>query len=350
MSTPEPTAGEDRRHTERRDGERRRLERLGRTAVLALLVGVVAVALAAFLGIRSLRVERELAATREAAAATAAAHQDLARQLAALRVQDAGRQQLLRSLQDAPVQLATLQRDVAGLSVRVDAPLRAAARAEAGHLVVLAARRLQLDRDREGAIGLLTAAESRLREGGISGAPLLAVQQDRAALLAAPAAPTIAVAARIATAESAVDKLPVRGIVRDRYDAPAAQASTATGFARAWERFTGALEELLTVRRLGADSAALVSAEEAVVRRHHLELLLYAARLAAVRGASAEYGTALASARAWLEAQFDARDAGVAALRSELAALALIEIAPALPLPTASAAALQQRLPEAVPP
>jgi uroporphyrin-3 C-methyltransferase len=74
-----------------------------------------------------------------------------------------------------------------------------------------------------------------------------------------------------------------------------------------------------------------VSLEEMGVRRHHLETLLFAARLAALRADAAEYVADLAAARDWLGRFFDAKDASVARLDAELADLAASRVAPEVP-------------------
>jgi uroporphyrin-3 C-methyltransferase len=88
---------------------------------------------------------------------------------------------------------------------------------------------------------------------------------------------------------------------------------------------------MVRVRRFGAETVELISLEEQGVRRHHLQLLLFSARLAALRGDEAEYRTSLDRAGSWLGEMFDTRDAGVTSLQRELRALEHLPIAVPVP-------------------
>jgi uncharacterized protein HemX len=88
---------------------------------------------------------------------------------------------------------------------------------------------------------------------------------------------------------------------------------------------------MVRVRPIGEDTIALVSLEEQSVRRHHLQLLLFSARLAALRGDADEYRAGVTSARNWLEKMFDSRDTGVSSLLQELKALENVSITVPLP-------------------
>ena len=89
----------------------------------------------------------------------------------------------------------------------------------------------------------------------------------------------------------------------------------------------------------------LVSREESDVRRHHLEALMFAARLAALRGDEAGYQLGLHTARDWLARFFDMQDARVAALAGELKELEDSRIAPPLPDVSGSLRMLRGRSP-----
>ena len=62
-----------------------------------------------------------------------------------------------------------------------------------------------------------------------------------------------------------------------------------------------------------------------------LDLLLYGARMAALRSDAADYRANVGAARRWLEEMFDLSDVSVAGLQKDLQALEQLNIAPALP-------------------
>ena len=85
------------------------------------------------------------------------------------------------------------------------------------------------------------------------------------------------------------------------------------------------------MRRVSDAAVRLVSMEEIGVRRHHLETLLFAARLAALRGDDTDYAANIAAARDWLERFYDIHDPKGQSVAAELAELAKSHVSPDLP-------------------
>ncbi len=334
---PAPAA----RHEERRHGERRRLERATRHAALALLLALAAIALGAAAGWRLLGVERVLEHDRAAQQSLATLEARVA-QLEAAAQADAAR---LERLAQLPGELARADSRIAGIEARIEAPQRAVARVEAAHLVELADHRLALERDVRGAITLYEAADARLALAPDPGLPRMRAQlaRDVAALRAVtePDLPTIG--ARLAAAGERARRLPMLGAIKGQYLPPGRQATPEPGLARAWQQFTTALRDLVTVRRVSEAAVGLVSMEEIGVRRLHLETLLIAARFAALRGEQREYTASLSNARDWLASFFDGQDPGVQALAAELAALEGVAVSPPLPDVSGSLRLLRER-------
>jgi uncharacterized protein HemX len=206
-------------------------------------------------------------------------------------------------------------------------------RAEALYLMELAERRLRLERDVETAIVALESADARL---ATLNDPALREVRAKLALeltaLRAVRVPDIAdVLTRIGRLEDEVPTLPVIGMPASqaRRDRPEAEAPGV--FERAWRRVRQAMRDLVSLRRIEPATARLVTQEEESLRRQHLELLLFGARVAAMQPDGAAYAQSLRAADAWLQQYFDTSKPEVEAAAKELAALELTIIEPPLP-------------------
>lgn len=209
----------------------------------------------------------------------------------------------LRGLREVPGQIGELGQSVEELRARTESPQRAWVRAEALYLLELGERRLKLERDVQTAIVAMESADARLATLNDP-----AVREVRAKLaleiaaLRAVAMPDIAdVLARIGRLEDAVPTVPVIGM-------PVSQG-----------------------RRIEPATARLVTQEEESLRRQHLELLLFSARVAAMQPDGTAYAHSLRAAGAWLEKYFDPSTPQVQAALTELSALELTIIEPPLP-------------------
>ena len=136
---------------------------------------------------------------------------------------------------------------------------------------------------------------------------------------------------RIGRLEDEVPTLPVIGMPASqaRRDRPEAEAPGM--FERAWRRVRQAMRDLVSLRRIEPATARLVTQEEESLRRQHLELLLFGARVAAMQPDGAAYAQSLRAADAWLQQYFDTSKPEVEAAAKELAALELTIIEPPLP-------------------
>jgi uroporphyrin-3 C-methyltransferase len=250
----------------------------------------------------------------------------------------------LKGLRDVPSQVDELGRSVEELRTRTDAPQRAWVRAEAMYLLELAERRLKLEGDVTTALAAMTSADARL-----AAAEDPAVREVReklateiAALRAVRVVDLREVLARIGQLEDAVAILPVRGMPVSQGRREKSEPDDATGgVERALRRVRQAVRDLVSLRRIEPAMARLVTPEEESLRRQHLELLLFAARVAAMRPDGAGYVQSLGSAGAWMQQYFDSNRPEVADALAEIAALAAIDIDPALPPVGAAARVLQ---------
>ncbi|MBS0375912.1 MAG: uroporphyrinogen-III C-methyltransferase [Proteobacteria bacterium] len=346
--TPTPIPADvERRHAERRRGEQRRLERALWQGALGLLLGLVAIAAAIVVGFRLLAFERSLEAERTIAQLAGRDHEVQQAALAGLAARAQATDASLARLEALAPRLEALDGRMAQIEARIEAPQRAVARSEAAALVDLGLERLTLAHDVRGATSLYEAAAARLAGASDPGTLHIRAQLERdlAALRAVAAPDVAAIGARLAAAEAAARNLPMLGAIQGQYAPPGAAPAPPPGLGRAWWRFTTALSDLVSVRRVSDASVRLVSMEEIGVRRHHLETLLFAARFAALRGDEAEYAATVGAARDWLGRFFDGRDGTVRAVDAELGALAGSRVAVELPEVTGSQRLLRGKAP-----
>jgi uncharacterized protein HemX len=116
-------------------------------------------------------------------------------------------------------------------------------------------------------------------------------------------------------------------------------------FARAWSMARNTLANLIVVRKVDDRAGGVVTAEEALLRRQHLQLLLFSARTAVARHDATAYRSALARAREWLGEFFDLSSPSAQALLKEVQALEPLEIDPPLPDISGSLRALRGLMP-----
>lgn len=253
----------------------------------------------------------------------------------------------LDELKDAPQQLQELALSVEELRGRAEGPERAWSRAEALFLLELAQRRLTLDRDVETAIVALESADLRL--ASLRDQAFATVRQEIAkelqALRAVQLPDTTGILSRLISAEERAGEAPVKGILvteRNAFD----RSSLPEGmFARARGMVTQMLSNLIVVRKVDNLAGSVITAEEALLRRQHLQLLLFAARNAVARHDEGAYRSALAGARRSLGDFFDLSKPATRSLLTEVQALEPIDVDPTLPPVSASVTALRRMMP-----
>jgi uroporphyrin-III C-methyltransferase len=239
----------------------------------------------------------------------------------------------LDEIKDAPQQLQELASSVEELRGRAEGPERAWSRAEALFLLELAQRRLTLDRDVETAIVALESADLRL--ASLRDQAFAPVRQEIArelqALRAVPQPDTTGILARLLTAEERVGSATVKGILASERDALDRSSLPEGMFARASAILAQTFANLIVIRKVDDRSGRVITAEEILLHRQHLQLQLFAARNAVARHDEQGYRTALAAARRSLGEFFDLSQPTTQALLDEVQALEPIDVDPALP-------------------
>jgi uroporphyrin-III C-methyltransferase len=254
----------------------------------------------------------------------------------------------LDALDDIPRQVQDLANTTEELRGRSQGPERAWSRAEAMYLLELAQRRLALNQDIETAIVALESADARL--ASLRDASFATVRQhiarDLQALRAVSLPDTTGIAVRLTSLEESITQLPVKGIIVSEHSASAGDDLPQAFLPRAWALLKRTLTDLVRVREIDQTAGGVVTKEEAVLRRAHLQLLLFAARSALARHDASGYNNALANAGTWLSEFFDLRDPRVRSVHKELQTLQPIQINPALPNVSASTDALRRLMPK----
>jgi uroporphyrin-3 C-methyltransferase len=239
----------------------------------------------------------------------------------------------LRGLREVPAQVEELGRSVEELRARTESPQRAWVRAEALYLLELAERRIELEGDVETAIAAMESADARLAT--LDDPAMREVRTklgtEIAGLRAVQLPDLTVILDRIGRLEEAVPSLPVIGMPVSEVRRTQREVETDSALARAWRRIAQAARDLVSLRRIEPATARLVTQEEDSLRRQHLELLLFSARIAAMRPDGAAYSQSLRAAGAWIEQYFDPAHPEVASALAEIAALADLNIDPALP-------------------
>jgi uroporphyrin-3 C-methyltransferase len=251
------------------------------------------------------------------------------------------------ALEDVPKQVEELVLSVEQLRGRAEGPERAWSRAEAMFLLELGQRRLALDRDVQTAIVALESADARL--AALRDQSVASVRQQIAreltALRAVRQPDTVGVLSRLASAEEAAVHLPIKGILATERHTTDRTTLPEGMFARAWAMTRATFANLIVVRTVDDQAGSIVTAEEAAVRRQHLQLLLFAARTAVARHDGTAYRESLAGARQWLGEFFDPSSPATQALLTQIQQLEPVDVDPQLPDISGSARALQQQLP-----
>lgn len=225
-------------------------------------------------------------------------------------------------------------------------------------LLLLANDRLLLHRDARSALAALDAADTRL--AALADPQLFQVREalarERAALRAVPQPDLASAALSLSSLIDGAARLPLAAHSPTEFTAPETRARASgtadqlPGWQRALQAVQAAARSLFTVRRdEDAERLRLLPPEAEAVVVHVLILKLEGARAALLAGRTVPMREALASAAAWLDAEFRAGDPGVAAMQVELRRLQQIELAPPLPDISSSLSALRARLDRTTP-
>ncbi|WP_111493800.1 uroporphyrinogen-III C-methyltransferase [Marinobacter bohaiensis] len=225
--------------------------------------------------------------------------------------------------------------------------------AEAEYLLRIANQRLQIEKDFEGAMSALKAADDVLEQTDDPGSYPVRKQVARE-ILALQGIEKVDRTGLYLQLEAAIDSignLTDRALAQDaveQYNANAAAAPESGGdqdvFAKGWSAIRATLSEAISVRRLDEPVKPLLSPDQSVYARLNMRLMLEEAQLAVLRGNQALYEKSLGKSADWLNTWYDGSHGPVRALRDNLAELASRDINPELPDISQSLRLLKARL------
>jgi len=205
--------------------------------------------------------------------------------------------------------------------------------AEAEYLMQIANTRLRLAQDVETSVAALEAADERLR--GLDQPRLLEVRDLLAAeiqtLRALPKLDTQGVALKLGALATEVDRFPLNNALPEKDQDGSASPEGEAGWERAKAVVSGALKDMVSVRRAEEAVVPLLAATDEFLMRRNLELQLLTARLAALKADSANYEQSLADAKRWLREYFDTEDTAVTAAIDAITMLETEQVALAVP-------------------
>lgn len=257
-------------------------------------------------------------------------------------------QDRLKVLDGVQSSIGDIHANLGELRGRTEQSQRYWARVEAMYLLRLARDQLVLTRDVPTAIAALEAAAARLadsRDAGAGSAIRTQVDNELRALRAVPQVDHNALYRQLQQTAQDVPRLPMVGVVIATETPAATTPPTDSGLARAWAVLRNALRDLVTVRRAGNNSGALITSNEGLLRQQQLQLYLVNAAQSVQQHQQQSFTTSLQQAVALLDDSFIRDAAEVKALRATLLTLSKQPIAPPLPDISRSLAMLERELP-----
>ncbi|HEX7036579.1 MAG TPA: uroporphyrinogen-III C-methyltransferase [Pseudomonadales bacterium] len=213
-------------------------------------------------------------------------------------------------------------------------------RAEAQYLLRIANHRLLMERDVEGALRLLRAADAVITD--LDDFALHDVRarlaDEIAALESVTGTDVQGIFLRLEAVKGNLDELPLRLPEYLQREPPPPAEPAADDF---WSALKRQLAGMVSWRRLDAEVKPLLAPEEAVYLELNLRLQLERAQLAAVRREQMIFEESLATALEWIERYLDTRRRPVQRMLSELEELRQVDLERPLPDISGSLNALQ---------
>lgn len=224
--------------------------------------------------------------------------------------------------------------------------------AEAEYLLRIANQRLQIEKDIDGALSALQAADEVLNQTDDPGTYPVRKQvaKEIMALKSIEDVDQTGLYLQLEAAIDAIGNLTDKALAqqaRTEYNQTENQGDSkeqSGTLARGWEQIKSTLSEAITIRRLDEPVKPLMSPKQSVYARLNMRLMLEEAQLALLRGNQTLYERALAKARDWLDNWYDGSHAPVRALREKLKELSQKDINPELPDISKSLNLLKARL------
>jgi uroporphyrin-3 C-methyltransferase len=214
--------------------------------------------------------------------------------------------------------------------------------AEVGYLLRIANHRLLMERDVEGALALLIAADEILLE--LDDFAFYQVRsrlaEETRALKAVETRDLPGIYLELEAMKRTLRQLPLKlpQYLRSRTSLSSSQAPEDEGF---WAGLRRELASKFRIRRFDSEVKPLLAPEEAVYLELNLRLMLERAQLAALRREQLVFTESLETAALWLEEYLDGSDEEVSQTAAELRRISTIVLDQDLPDISGSLSALQ---------
>ncbi|MEZ5553052.1 MAG: uroporphyrinogen-III C-methyltransferase [Pseudomonadales bacterium] len=215
--------------------------------------------------------------------------------------------------------------------------------AEVAYLLRIANHRLLMERDTDGALQLLHAADAILLELDDFGLfPVRARLADEILALENVHSNDVqGLYLRLEAVKGELERLPLRIpaylAAREQTERTSAEAD-----APMWQRFLDQISTYLRIRRVEGEVKPLLAPDEAVYLELNLRLMLERAQLAALRREQVIYQQSLDSASQWLEEYLDPAEPRVRRVLEELDEMSQVDLNQSLPDISGSLEALRK--------
>lgn len=242
-------------------------------------------------------------------------------------------QEQLKRLAAMDTEMTSLNATIGELRGRTEQSQRNWTRVETLYLLRLAENQLQLTKDIPTALSALQAAEARLgvtRDTTLDGVRAQ-LKSDIASLHAVSFVDRAQLYTQLDQAQTNAMTLKSLGTVVNTSSEDSTADHHDAGIDRAWWVIRQSIGKLFVIRKVEASSDGLLTAEDQLQRRRHLQLLLLNIKQAAQLNDGNAFRGALKQTKAWLNAAFDGKDKQVAAMSQQLTELGKLDIDPALP-------------------
>jgi uroporphyrin-3 C-methyltransferase len=242
-------------------------------------------------------------------------------------------QEQLKHVAALDVEMTNLSATIGELRGRTEQSQRNWTRVETLYLLRLAENQLQVTHDVPSALSALQAAESRInltRDPTLDGVRAQ-LKSDIESLRNVAVVDRTQLYSQLDQAQVSAMTLKALGTVIDASVDNSSSDNHAAGIERAWWVFKQSIGKLFLIRKVDTSTDGLLTAEDQLQRRRHLQLLLLSIKQAAELNDGNTFRGALKQTQAWLTAAFDSKDKQVAALSQQLAGWEKLDIQPALP-------------------
>lgn len=236
--------------------------------------------------------------------------------------------------------------------------------AEAEYLLRVANQRLQLEKDWQGSLGLLNAADKVLLETRDPGVNKIrkTISEEMLALKETPAIDKVGLVLQIQSIQNRIPELPwlpEKFIPEATQTEPQEQApkplSEQVWYKKAWASVVKTLSSMVRIRERAAPIAPALTANQRYYLQQNMQLMLEQAQLAALREEAVLYKQSIERVENWITSYIVLDNTTTSAIQKSLQELKSFDVQPIVPNISRSLKALQdfviqqRRLPNSVP-